>query len=196
MIPKPGHDRFMSERTSANAAQLVIDQSRMTRFTPLWKPGSPPPQAGNHRVTSRTTGIPNSQTLPGMIPKPADDRFMTERPSVTTAPSVIETAWSVKGTHALGTKLGMKMRMSGRSVDTGDSGIGTVRTHGTRLAMESWVPDTLLVKGDVGVDNSTPWTGVNDCPQPRHLGQYCSPIPELPTLPSPTQEYTPGTFFR
>ena len=56
------------------------------------------------------------------------------------------------GTHVTGTKLGMNMRRSGRSVDNGDSGIGTVRTHGTRLAMQSWFPDTLLVKGDIGVD--------------------------------------------
>ena len=51
--------------------------------------------------------------------------------------------------------------------------------------IQPWAPDTLLVKGDVGVDSSTSRTGVNDWPQPRHLGQYCSPIPE--TLQSPTR---------
>ena len=67
MVPKSGHDRFMSERTSVNATQLVIDRSGTSRFTPLWKPGSPLPQAGKHRVTSRTTRIPTPPTLPGII---------------------------------------------------------------------------------------------------------------------------------
>ena len=97
----------MSEWTSANAAQLVIDRYRSTRFTTVWKP---PPQAGKHRVTCRIIWIPTPPTLTGMIPKPGDCRFMSERPSTTAPPSVIETARSVKGTHVLGTRLGMNMR--------------------------------------------------------------------------------------
>ena len=170
----------MSERRSATAAQSVIDRSGTTQFTPVWKHDNPLPQAGKHCVTSRTTAVP---TLPSRGPAQLGQRTVPWwRTGIRGSPR-----WPgpVKGTHVLGTKLGMNIRRSCRSVDTGDSGIGTVRTHRTKLAMESWVPDTLLVKGDVGVDTSTPQTGVNDWFQTIHLGQYCSLIPDIPTLHSP-----------
>ena len=48
--------------------------------------------------------------------------------------------------------MGLNMRKSGLAVDTGDLGIDTGKTHGTRLAMDSWFLHTLRAKGDIGVD--------------------------------------------
>ena len=87
-------------------------------------------------------------------------------------------------------KWGTDMRKSGRSMDPGDSGIGTGRTHGTGLAMKSWFSDTLRKEGGFGVDASTSMTGVNDWPRMRHLGQY-SPIPETQPSQSPIQSAQP-----
>ena len=41
-----------------------------------------------------------------------------------------------------------------------DSGFGMGRTYGTGLARESGVPDALRMRGDCGVDVSTPRPGV------------------------------------
>ena len=93
-----------------------------------------------------------------------------------------ETDPSVLGTCSTGTKIGATvgnkkgkwrsdLRNNSRSTDTGDSGIGAARTHGTGLATESWFPDTLRAKGDFGVDASTLMTGVNNWFRKGHLGQ-------------------------
>ena len=89
----------------------------------------------------------------------------------------------VTSTHVVEAKWGTDMRKSGRSIGTG-------RTHGTGLAVQSWFSDTLRKEGDFGVDASTPMTGVNDWPRMRHLGQY-SPIPEIQPSQSPIRSAQP-----
>ena len=48
-----------------------------------------------------------------------------------------------------GTKLRGSMKWDGRSDDTCDSGMGTLRSHGIGPAMESWMPDTDIDGGIV-----------------------------------------------
>ena len=80
--------------------------------------------------------------------------------------------------------------MTGRLAQGTRTEMGTERTHGTGLAMESWFPENLRAKRDFGVDASTPRPGINDWPRMRHLGQY-SPIPEMQSSRLPTGSAQP-----
>ena len=62
MLPKPGHDRFMSGRPSATEAQPVIDRSGRMQFMPVGKPGNPPPCAKEVSVFDRLGGTPTGRT--------------------------------------------------------------------------------------------------------------------------------------
>ena len=97
--------------------------------------GSPPPQAGEQQVTSRTAGIP-TLPAPGLI-RPG---WRTEAPWGTGIRGSPRWTGPVARTHMIGTKFrGTKfrgnMKRGGRSDDTFDSGMGTLRSHGTGSAM-------------------------------------------------------------
>ena len=47
------------------------------------------------------------------------------------------------------------MNRGGPSDDTIDSGMGTLQSHGTGPAMESLLPDTIIDRGNSGVNVST-----------------------------------------
>ena len=49
----------------------------------------------------------------------------------------------------IGTQFRGNMKRDGRSEDTCDSRLGTLRSHGTGPAMESLFPDTIIDRGDV-----------------------------------------------
>ena len=78
------------------------------------------------------------------------------------------------------TKFRRKMRRGSRSDNTLDSGMDTLRSHMTGPAMESWFPNTMIDRGDNGVNTSMPMTGTNDQTRLSQLGWYCTPIPKIP----------------
>ena len=70
-----------------------------------------------------------------------------------------------------------------------DSGMGTLQLRGTGLVLVSWLPDTIIDRGTMGVDASTPILWLNHRVRPRLFGYYLTPMPDAPP---PTHRTQPG----
>ena len=94
-----------------------------------------------------------------------------------------------------GTKLRGSMNRGGRSDDTFDSGMGTLKSHGIGPAMESLLPDTLVDRGNDGVSASTPILRASNRARMRHFGRFWTPIPDALLTLSPTLRTQQGLRF-
>ena len=94
----------------------------------------------------------------------------------------------VASAYMNGTKLSGNMKRGGRSDDTLDSGMGTLRSHGTGPAMESLLPYTITGdRRNSGVNASTTISRKNYRTRLRLFGPYWTPIPDAPPMLSPTR---------